>query len=258
MDNGEDLAAFFARVSRELLGDPDESVTLQRIADRAVDIVPACDWSGISRRRRHGVETIAATSPLAEVAGSWQAELGEGPSMDGVDGADRAGQSILVDDVHSDPRWPLWSKRVAAAGVGSMLSVHLSTGGHTIGDLTLYAARPHAFDAESVARALIFAPHAAAAARAANRISGLRAAMESRQVIGVAQGVIMQRYDMTIDASMEVLRRYSSHTNVKLRDLAAVVIVQGLPDDYARLAQDQIATDPEPEDRDPGTTGSGA
>ena len=50
-------------------------------------------------------------------------------------------------------------------------------------------------------------------------------------MIGVAQGIIMQRYDMTLEASFEVLRRYSSHSNRKLRDVAQLVVDQrALPD----------------------------
>ena len=82
MDNGADLAAYFALVSRELLEEPEESTILPRIVERAVDAVPACDWSGIFLRRRRGrVELIAASCPLGESLDAWQDELGEGPGL---------------------------------------------------------------------------------------------------------------------------------------------------------------------------------
>jgi len=99
--------------------------------------------------------------------------------------------------------------------------------------LNLYAAKPFAFDAESVERALIFTTHATTAVVAARLVSGLQTAVHSRHVIGLAQGIIMLRYDMTLEASFEVLRRYSSHTNRKLRDVAQLVVDQrALPGDY--------------------------
>jgi AmiR/NasT family two-component response regulator len=55
-------------------------------------------------------------------------------------------------------------------------------------------------------------------------------------VIGAAQGIIMQRYDMTLEASFEVLRRYSSHSNRKLRDVAQLVVDQ-------RVLPDQLDVD---------------
>ena len=48
--------------------------------------------------------------------------------------------------------------------------------------------------------------------------------MRSRHVIGIAQGILMQRYDMGEDAAFDVLRRYSSHDNIKLREVAERVI----------------------------------
>lgn len=55
--------------------------------------------------------------------------------------------------------------------------------------------------------------------------------MRSRHVIGIAQGILMQRYGMGEGTAFEVLRRYSNQDNVKLRDLAQRVIAErALPD----------------------------
>ena len=240
MDIGADAAAFFARLSRELLEEPEELVTLQRIAERAVDVVPACDWSAISLRRRRGrVETVAVSSPVVEELVGWQYTLDEGPYLDPVSEQD----SWAVDDVRTDGRWPRWAARVAEAGVGSILSVRLSTETETLGALDLYAAQPLAFDTDNVDRALIFASHAATAAGAARLVTGLQTAIQSRHLIGVAQGIIMQRYDLTMDASFEVLRRYSSNANIKLRDVARMVVERRLlPDSYTELTDPDATT----------------
>ena len=132
MDNGADAAAYFAGLSRELLDDPEESATLREIVERAVDAVPACDWSGISLRRRRGrVEPIAASSPLADPLDAWQDELGEGPGLAAIE----TNESQLVDDVRNDARWPGWAARAAEAGVGSGFSIPLSTESHALGAL---------------------------------------------------------------------------------------------------------------------------
>lgn len=221
-------AAFFARISRELMNEPEELTTLQRMAERAVEVVPACDFCGISLRRKRGrVETVAATSPLADACDRLQYELGEGPCLEAV----WDDESYLTQDTSSDGRWPRWGPRVAAEGAGSVLSLRLSTEDETLGALNLYAVGTNAFDRDDVDVALIFASHATTALNAARTVSGLQTALQSRHLIGVAQGILMARYDLTMAQSFEVLRRYSSHTNVKLRDVAqSVVDNSALPD----------------------------
>jgi AmiR/NasT family two-component response regulator len=66
---------------------------------------------------------------------------------------------------------------------------------------------------------------------AARLVSGLQTAVQSRHLIGVAQGILMNRYELTLEQSFEVLRRFSSQANIKLRDLATTVIEhRRLPD----------------------------
>ena len=248
MDNAADTAAYFARMSRDLLDEPDEGTTLPRIVERSVEAVPACDWSGVLLRRRRGrVELVAASSPLAGTLDGWQDELGEGPGLAAIETNDPQ----LVEDVGSDARWPAWAARVAGAGVGSGFSVPLTTESHALGALNLYAAKPFAFDAVGVERAEIFAAHATTALVTARLVTGLQTAVQSRHVIGVAQGIIMQRYDMTLESSFEVLLRYSSHSNRKLREVAQLVAdLRVLPTDYADLDGALAAAEGSPEEQE--------
>ena len=64
-----------------------------------------------------------------------------------------------------------------------------------------------------------FAAHAANALGAARLVTGLQNAVHSRHLIGVAQGILMNRYELTLEQSFDVLRRFSSQANIKLRDL---------------------------------------
>ena len=54
-------------------------------------------------------------------------------------------------------------------------------------------------------------------------ISQLQAALESRDVIGQAKGILMARQGLSADEAFDVLRRASQRTNRKLRDVAAEV-----------------------------------
>ena len=64
--------------------------------------------------------------------------------------------------------------------------------------------------------------------------------MRSRQVIGVSQSLLMQRFNLSLDQSFEVLRRYSQNQNLKLRELAEQLVIEGrIPTDATgRLALD--------------------
>jgi hypothetical protein len=201
-----------------------EIPTLRRIAQRAVEVVPGCDCSGISmRRRRRRVETVASTSAVAEACDAVQYALDEGPCLDAIwDDA-----CYLTEDTRNDARWPRWGPRVAEHGVGSVLSIRLATSTETLGALNLYAERVNGFTTDDVDLALIYAQHATNAVSVALLVSGLEAAVDSRHDIGVAQGILMHKYGITKEQSFEVLRRFSSHTNVKLREVAAHVVQAG-------------------------------
>ncbi len=221
-------AAFFARVSRDLMEEQTEAPTMQRIAERAVQIVPGCDHCGISlRRRRHRVESIASTSTLAEKCDALQYELGEGPALETV----WESESRLTEDTGNETRWPQWSPRVAEHGIGSVLSIRLSTSTETLGALNLYSERTNAFTQDDIDLAVIYALHAANAMSSALLVQGLHTAVHSRHLIGVAQGILMQNYRIGMEQAFEVLRRYSSHKNIKLREVAEQVVASGdLPD----------------------------
>ncbi len=80
------------------------------------------------------------------------------------------------------------------------------------------------FDEDDVAMAHIFGQHASVALATARREAGLRQAIDARHLIGQAQGILMERFDLTADQSFAVLRRYSQENNVKLRSVAAEII----------------------------------
>lgn len=232
-----DVAAFFASLSQDLLAERDEDPTLERIAERALEVVQSADACALTLRRRRGrLETVASTSPVASQADQLQYELGEGPCTDTA----THDEPYLVVDTADDPRWPAWGPRAAALGMRSLISVQLS--GSALGEprgplgaMNLYASRPGAFEGDDLDLALIYATHAANALTSARLVTGLEVAMHSRHLIGVAQGILMQRYDLTLEQSFRALQRYSSNANIKVRDLALLVLQERtLPADYER------------------------
>lgn len=206
----------------------EERPTLQSVVERAVDVVPACDWATVTmRKRRNRTETVASTGEIATSADELQYELGEGPCLSAV----HESEPRLSNHLGDSRDWPRWGPRAAELGVHSLLGIQLATPDEVIGALNLYSGQPAAFTRDDIDIAVIYATHATNALTAARMATGLRTALHSRHMIGVAQGILMQVYELTMEQSFELLRRYSSHTNTRLSDVAEHVVEhRALPD----------------------------
>jgi len=208
-----------SQVARELqVEHTSVEATLQAITSGAVDEVPGAEHAGISLLiGRRQVQNRAATSPIAAAIDGLQTETGQGPCLQSF----RNEVTVRIDDMATEPRWPLFASRAADLGVGSMLSFHLFVHAENLGALNLCAAEPGAFDRQSEETGLIFAAHAAIALIGARREERLMIALDSRDIIGQAKGILMERYQISPDRAFAVLVRVSQRTNVKMRDVAA-------------------------------------
>jgi AmiR/NasT family two-component response regulator len=68
---------------------------------------------------------------------------------------------------------------------------------------------------------------AADAAAVVTERDNLNRAVAARHRVGVAQGILMTRYQLTADQAFTLLKRQSQNTNVKLRTIAQTVIQTG-------------------------------
>ncbi|SKB09076.1 GAF and ANTAR domain-containing protein [Aeromicrobium choanae] len=172
----------------------------------------------------NAIETATGSDDIVERADAIQADLGEGPDLTLLDGR----ESLLVPDTLSEARWPRWAEAVAALGLRSLISVRLSTRDRVLGSVNLYSRRPRAFAdgdrelAESLARRAAVTVSASLTAR------DLPAAMDSHVLMGQAQGIVMERFDLTSDEAFAVLLQHSQRTDTKLRSVAQQV-VDGYP-----------------------------
>ncbi len=96
-----------------------------------------------------------------------------------------------------------------------------------MGALNLYSTKPGAFDDTDIALGSVFAAHAAVALSTALHDEQMEEALQSRDVIGQAKGILMAREGITADAAFDTLRRASQRLNVKLRDVADQVTHTG-------------------------------
>lgn len=214
-----------------------------------VELVPGTTYASLTVRQPGDYRTLGSTSPVAAALDEAQYELGEGPCVDAADGAGVTGGSpwLRSGDVGADHRWPAWGPRAAEAGVNSVLAVRLLAGDEAVGALNLYGESRGLFtDHDDIDFAVVLATHAALALASVTLVSGLRTAVGSRHVIGIAQGILMERFALEQDASFALLRRLSSTANTKLRVIAEqLVATRELPagalGDPAEPADDVVA-----------------
>lgn len=215
-----------ADVARDLAAQDGVASTAERITALAVELVGGASEAGISLAHGRGrIETVAPTSERVAQADELQHRLGEGPCVDALHA-----DEVDVPDLAQDDRWPDWRPQVVRAGVGSMLCVQLNLDDRGLGALNLYADAAHAFDDDDHVTARHLASHAAVALASAHERATLEKALASRTVIGQAEGIIMERFDVDADQAFAVLVRYSQHHNVKLAKVAAdLVRTRALP-----------------------------
>jgi signal transduction protein with GAF and PtsI domain len=215
-----DTVRVLAEAAADLARQEDPAQTLDHVVAQARAAVPSCDEAGVTLIRTRGrIETPAATGGLAAACDRLQHELGEGPSLDAV--ADFV--PVRLPDTAHDGRWPAFAPRAAGLGAGSMLALPLVTPRGAAGSLNLYARRSAAFDEDDELVGAAFATHAGIALAHAELEANLRVGLRTREEIGRAVGILMERHRVTATVAFDLLVVASQHSHRKLRDVAAWV-----------------------------------
>lgn len=218
----EGLAIGLARMSRDLLAQESVQSTLDRIVLHAVELVEGCDAAGVLLLHNDGsVETAAATSETVRLSDQAQGELREGPCFDAAFHRERFYR--IADLGTTTPQWPNYAPRARELGVGSMMGFLLYTDEGDLGALDLYASTPNTFTQSSELAGWLLASHAAVAFAGARTTAQMQSAIATRQEIGAALGIIMERHKLTEDEAFQLLKKISQDRNVKLRDLAVTI-----------------------------------
>jgi GAF domain-containing protein len=105
----------------------------------------------------------------------------------------------LSEDLAADRRWPRRGPRASGFGVHSILSAQLYVPDRELGALNLYSREPDHSAPEDTEFGDVLAAQASAALFAAQQTSSLRSALDTRTVIGQAQGILMEKYDLNAD-----------------------------------------------------------
>ncbi|KWX67292.1 GAF and ANTAR domain-containing protein [Mycobacterium sp. NAZ190054] len=215
------LAKRMAELARTVAAPRRVEDVLSDVTGEVMDLIPGADAAGVLFVGKEGrFRSVAGTSDLPGRLDELQMTYREGPCLDAA--LDHL--IVRTDDFRTEKRWPQYTAAALAIGVLSSLSFKLYTSAQTAGALNLFALRPHAFDGEAETVGAVLAAHAAAAIMASRESEQLESALSTRDRIGQAKGIIMERYNVDDVAAFEMLRRLSQDSNTKLIDVAVKVI----------------------------------
>lgn len=213
----DELAAVMAEVARTLHETPDDAL-LQSVVDVAASSIPGFDSASLSVLQPGGKETIlAATDDLARDLDELQEKLDEGPCVEAM----RQVALVRAPHLRHEQRWASYVAEAVQRGLRAQISVkvRLDQVG-TLGGLNVYSTSSDDITDEAAAMTELFAVQAAVALGGAQQRRHLTQALASRQLIGQAVGLVMERYSLDEHQAFKFLVRMSTTTNTKLNVIA--------------------------------------
>ncbi|MDI2036044.1 GAF domain-containing protein [Paenarthrobacter nitroguajacolicus] len=230
----DELSGAIGRILGLLLTEEKVDHAVQSLSQAIKDSVPGAIGAGVSIFDPQGRATsTGSTDGIVEESDQLQYELGQGPCLT----AWASEEPVLVEDAHTESRWPEWTAAVVALPVRSVVSAPLIASGHSIGAIKVYASRPSVFDSGTVSLMELFASPAATllshiqSSETPQRISeGLQTALYGRDLVNRACGVLMERHKITHEEALQRLLLQSRNTGTALQQVSEELIA-GIPAD---------------------------
>jgi len=202
--------------------DADSDTVIAELAEHAAIEIPGAQYAGVTvtRNAKH-IDTPAATHKWPILLDEIQQRHREGPCLT----AAWEEKTIHVADLETDERFPNYRRdALERTPIRSVMAFQMFIAGETMGALNVYAEEPNAFGQVSRDMGLIFAAHSSVAWNAARRDEQFKRALASRDTIGQAKGMIMERYGVDAVQAFEVLRKLSQDSNVPLVQVATELV----------------------------------
>ncbi len=210
------------RVSGITQSDSPVETTLKTVAELCVSTIPGCDSAGVTLRVDGRDTTAAASDAYTVEIDNIQYETHQGPCLTALEES----AFMQIDAVSKETRWPKFCERAAQNGLRSSMSFPLATD-EDRGALNVYAKAEGVFDDAGVGIGVLLASQATVAIKNARMFHAsrhlaaeLEEALKSRDTIGQAKGILMERERISDPEAFEMLKTMSQSRNVKLREVA--------------------------------------
>ena len=220
------LLAAIREFTTTILNPYDLQELLHRITDHATRVTGS-DGAGVLLAGRDGLGFAAASDePVVEME-VLQDRIESGACHE----AFTTKQLVVVEDLAVSDRWPDYRDRAIELGFRSVIGVPMQACGETIGVLNIYRHTSGPWSQADVDAAEMVTAMGAGYVLHANHLRAqhdlagqLQTALESRDAIGQAKGLLMARHGVGSSDAFAMLRSESQSANVKLRDVAAMLI----------------------------------
>jgi len=214
-------------MSHVLLAVQTGDTVIKLVTELAVETMPGTVGAGVSLIDAQGKRTRAASNALVEEADQLQYTYDAGPCLT----AWRDQVPVQIKDVGVERRWPEWTAAVAALGVRGMLSVPMLSAGRSMGAIKVYSDQPDAYDADSVTILELFAQQAAVLLANTQAVSDARQlsaqltlALEDRDAIAQATGILLAQGASDVPAAVETLRSAGQRAGATMHSVAHGVV----------------------------------
>ncbi|MBB2913019.1 GAF domain-containing protein [Streptosporangium becharense] len=216
-----DLASL-GRVSEETSS---ESV-LRGLTATLAGGVPGCAGGSAELWREERMVVSASHSELIVLVDS-EGDMGEGPSAE----ARATRRHVMIQDTLREPRWPAYAAMAVRCGVRSVLTLPITVE-RAVLVLGLYGVRPGVFAARNVPPLADMLAGQVGVALAnmwdydevRTDAAQMQEALAGRAIIDQAKGIIMKSSGCSAEAAFDELRRVSQHHQVKVADLARLLV----------------------------------
>ena len=223
-EDHDDLTVALRAAARSMAARPsirDLEQTLGQIVTSAVETIPGVDAGSISMTEQGRIETRHPTSDAIRKLDETQSELHEGPCITAIEDPPANGLVIAHDFAGTDAeRWPHYAPAAVEAGYRALTSTQLSTNGGLRAALNLYSHAPNALDDNALTLAGLFGVQAALLLYGAEQAGHLQRAVDSRDLIGRAKGILMERFRTDDQGAFQMLVKSSQDTNMKVTAVA--------------------------------------
>jgi len=198
--------------------------TLDRITAAAVEVLPGVHYASITVRHDDArLETVAPTDDLLLPLDAAQYQLHEGPCYEAATDESYVASPNLA----ADERFAQYAAVAVRAGIRAQAAVRLFDTPRPSAQaaLNLYSRDVGSFTDMGILGRL-FAHQSAVALEYAREVDNLKEAMQTRQLIGRAVGITMERYGLPEQRAFAFLARVSQTRNVKLRQVAEELVAE--------------------------------
>ncbi|MGY1650693.1 ANTAR domain-containing protein [Geodermatophilus sp. SYSU D01119] len=216
-----DLTAWLLPATRRWHAAEDLDAAVHAVLDDLVTLLPPTASASVTLLGPGRRPVAPAGARPATALDAAQVTSGEGPLAAALGGTPSGSA-----DLPRDLRWPALALTAAGLEVRTATCLPLEAGHGVLGVLSVYVTGSG--PCADRAALTVAAGHAALALDSVRRAAHLAVALESRDVIGQAKGVLMERYRVTADTAFGILVRASQDTHRKVREVARIVTETGV------------------------------